>query len=145
MLARTRLMASGFGWASLLGLALGCGASYQVSALEPSVEAPAAARVSLTEIDENIFKFIVHNLSNVPLVILRDNVLLRTPVGIRRRAPGGLSHVYNVPPGGAHELNVKFDLSGLAPGDHLEVQFEQALLIGGLPTLVPPMRFQYTE
>jgi hypothetical protein len=99
----------------------------------------AQARVELTEVDSNILKFTVFNLSDRNMVILRDQMLLKTPSAARRRESGGVSSVYNVPAGGAQDINVKFDMSGTKPGDLVEVHFENALLIADKPVQVPPI------
>jgi hypothetical protein len=99
----------------------------------------AQARVELTEVNGNILKFLVFNLSDHNMVILRDQMLLKTPSATRRRTSGGAVAVYNVPAGGAQELNVKFDMSGTKSGDLLEVHFENALRIADKPVQVPPV------
>jgi hypothetical protein len=115
---------------------------------ERDTESPAAgpvqARVQLTEVDDDIFKFIVFNLTREPMVILRDEIVAVTPTGTLRREPGGVSSVYNVPPGGAHDVNVKFDLDGVNAGDRIEVRFDRAVLINGAPTRVAPVVFRAT-
>jgi hypothetical protein len=82
------------------------------------------------------------NLTQEPLVILRDQILLRTPRGTLRREPGGLSDTYTVAPGGAHDVNVRFALDQLMPGESVEVLFDRALLIRGASLPIPPMQFR---
>ena len=77
-------------------LVLGC--SPALTPVKAEVEASSVARVQLTGIDDNIFKFMVYNLSDQPMVILRDEVVMVTPYGSRHRLPGGLESVYNVGP-----------------------------------------------
>lgn len=96
----------------------------------------------LRTLDGDIFKFTVLNLTQEPLVILRDQILLKTPRGILYREPGGLSATYTVPPGGAHDVNVRFALDPLIPGESVEVLFERALLIRGAVLPMPAMQFR---
>ena len=64
------------------------GCAVPLTPVKTEVEAPSLARVQLLRIDDNIFKFQVYNLSNKPMVILRDEVLLVTPAGSAHRLPG---------------------------------------------------------
>ncbi|HEY6556938.1 MAG TPA: hypothetical protein VI072_06680 [Polyangiaceae bacterium] len=121
---------------------LACTPNVPLRPVQAQAEAPQA-RVRLTEIDGNILKFHVFNLTNQPLVILRDEIYLVTPRGPRRREAGGISNLYNVVPGGAHDVNVKFDFSGLAAGDALEVRFDRALMLTGRPVPIAPLTFIY--
>jgi hypothetical protein len=121
----------------LCWLVLGCGPALAPTRTE--VEAPSVARVQLTAIEDNIFKFMVYNLSDQPMVVLRDEVLLQTPSGPRHRLPGGYSNVYNLAPGESHAVHTRFDLSNVESGDTLEVHFTAALQIGGKPTQIQPL------
>jgi hypothetical protein len=47
--------------------------------------------------------------------------------------------VYNVPPYGAHDLNVRFDVSGMKRGETAEVQLGNAILLSGRPTAIEPI------
>jgi hypothetical protein len=116
------------------GLSLGlaaCAGGRPMTVSTGEVEAPRKARVFVKEIDGDIFKFIVVNASDKPLVILRDEVILATPKGRRRRLSGGIAHRYTVPPSGAQDVNLRYDLSFLEPGDRLYIHFDHALVIGG--------------
>ena len=115
-------------------LLLGCGPG--LSPVKTEAEAPSRARVQLKAIEDNIFKFTVYNLSDQPMVILRDEVVLVTPSGRRHRLPGGLESVYKIGPGENHAVNTRFDLSNVKSGDTLEVDFSPALQIGGQPTTI---------
>jgi hypothetical protein len=121
-------------------LALGCGPALAPTKTE--VEAPSVARVQLTAIEDNIFKFMVYNLSDQPMVILRDEVLLQTPSGSRHRLPGGYSNVYNLAPGESHAVHTRFDLTNIESGDTLEVHFGPAVQIRGKPTQIEPILIQ---
>jgi len=129
------------------GLALLCvficwfviGCSPPLTPVRTEVEAPALARVQLITIEDNIFKFVVYNLSDQPMVILRDEVVLVTPSGPRHRLPGGLESTYDVAPGEHHAVNTRFDLDNIQTGDTLEVDFSPAVQIGGKPTSIPKL------
>lgn len=123
---------------SVVTLAPACGASVNLVAVTGQVHGPQA-RVELTEIDGDILKFMVFNLSEQNMVLLRDQVVLKTASGLRHREAGGITNVYNVPAGGAHDLNVKFDLAGTKSGEQLEVHFERALLVGDRPIQIDPI------
>lgn len=140
-------MRKGISWLALLcvfvcWLMLGC--SPPLTPVRTEAEAPALARVQLTAIEDNIFKFVVYNLSQQPMVILRDEVVLVTPSGPRHRLPGGLESVYDVAPGENHGVNTRFDLTNIETGDTLEVDFSAAVQIGGKSTPIPtiPIRVE---
>src|SRR5690606_24256255 len=128
-------------WLAVLGLACGSSSAPRLALIadQPVVETAGAARVMLKGVDGDILMFDVMNLSGEQMVILRDQVRLQTPRGTLYREPGGLSSIYNVPPYGAHEVYVKFDLSGVQPGERLLVQFEGAIMIKGQPVAIPPV------
>lgn len=113
-------------------------------ALQPIADAPGVARVLLREIDGDILKFSVLNVSGAPMVVLRDQIVLVTPLGVRARSSGGVSSTYNIAPATAHDVNVRFDLSDLAPGDVVQVRFETALLVGGRPITIEPIVLRVT-
>jgi hypothetical protein len=118
--------------------ACGC-ALTELRARRSRVEAPAIAHVRLAEISGDLLKFIVMNLTHERMVILRDDILLVTPRGYRTRLPGGLARVYDLPPGGAHDVNVRFDFSGLEPGTNVEIHFTRALRLRGAPVPIQPI------
>ncbi len=122
-----------------LTLTLGCRSAPQLRAERPTADAPGAARVMLTEIDGDILKFSVLNLSSQPMVVLRDQITLQTPYGTRARKSGGVASTYNVAAGAAQDVNVRFAMGDLAPGDVVEVRFEQALLLAGSPVAIEPI------
>jgi hypothetical protein len=64
-------------------------------------------------------------------VVHRDRIYLSTPSGAVARLPGGAAHTYTLPPGGAHDVNVRFDLSRLEEGTRVEVLFGDALDVRG--------------
>jgi hypothetical protein len=98
--------------------------------------------VTLLECDDDILKFLVQNLTPEPMVILRDEITLHTAQTTLRRDAGGVSSVYNVPPYGAHDVNVRFNVSGMQPGASAEVHFTGAILLSGRPIPVEPLLVQ---
>lgn len=117
--------------------ALGC--AVPLTPIKTEVEAPSVARVQLLRIEDNIFKFEVYNLSDRPMVILRDEVVLITRTGRVHRLPGGTSNRYDVPPGQSHAVNVRFSLDNVKTGDTLQVDFSPAIVVGGAPVKVEPL------
>jgi len=122
-----------------LFVAAACGGAPPLRATHPVANAPGMARVLLSEIDGDILKFSVLNLSERPMVVLRDQIVLMTPLGLRTRTSGGLKSTYNVAAGQAHDVHVRFDMDELAAGDVLQVRFEDALLIDGQPIAIEPV------
>lgn len=116
-----------------------CAAGRPMTVATGEVEVPHKARVFVKEIDGDIFKLIVVNTSEKPLVILRDELILATPKGRRRRLTGGISHSYKVAPSSAQDVNVRYDLSYLEPGDRISIHFDRALLIGGEAVEIEPI------
>jgi hypothetical protein len=108
-------------------------------AVRPVADAPSSARILLTEIDGDILKFSVLNLSGAPMVVLRDQIVLVTPLGVRTRERGGVSSTYDIAAGAAQDVNVRFDLDDLAAGDVVQVRFDGALLIQGAPVAIDPI------
>jgi hypothetical protein len=128
----------------LVGLcAVGLVGCAQVT-LQPNqrrVEKAEWVRVEVAEIDGNILAFDVYNLSKLNLVVFRDKIVLETARGRRGREPGGTSRYYNVPPGGMHDVKVKFALDDCQPGEEVRVLFESALVADGAPVPVAPIPF----
>ena len=121
-----------------------CRSAPPLRAVQPTADAPGVARVLLTEIDGDILKFSVLNLSSTTLVVLRDQITLMTPLGLRARESGGIDRTYNIAPGAAHDVNVRFDMSDLAARDVIQVRFENALLVSGQPVAIEPIVLQVT-
>jgi hypothetical protein len=105
------------------------------------VEVPGQVRVTLNEVDGDILKFMVFNLTDQTMLVLRDEVLLVTRYGAQRRERGGVSNMYELKPWGAHAVNVRFDISGMVPGEPLQVRFDRAVLVQGNRVSVPPLSF----
>ena len=125
----------------LLAVLLACSSSGTLVAKRSVMESPGV-RVTLVECDGDILKFLVQNLTPEPMVILRDEITLRTAQTTLRRDPGGVSNVYNVPPYGAHDVNVRFDVSGMQSGASAEVHFTGAILLSGRAIPVDPILVQ---
>lgn len=126
----------------ILVLALGsCTASPPLTADDAEDTLAGVVRVRLKEIDVDIFKFSVFNLSRETMTLDRDELRLRTPTEVRPRRPGGAQSVYTVPAGGAHDLYVRFPLDGLAAGTRVAVDFGRGISVDGHPVAVEPMNF----
>jgi len=127
------------------GVLAGCYVGPSARALETESRTPSGSErgavVVLNEVDGNIFKFSVENLSNETMVLDRDRVYLSTPGETLSRLPGGAAHTYTLPPGGAHDLNVRFSLSSLERGTRVEVQFDSAVTVRGVHVDVAPIPF----
>lgn len=119
---------------------IGCGStSYRPSARTAE---SAAVRVEFLEQDDDVFKFMVYSRSDQPMLIRRDDVFL--VVGGQRiaRNPGGLKSTYDLPPGGAHDVYVAYDLSRLEGVSEFSISFETAVTLKG--AVVPGPAFQFT-
>jgi hypothetical protein len=117
----------------------GCAAT--LSPVRADSELRGCVLVRLKQIDGKIVKLLVVNESPYLLVVDRDRITLSSAAGERSRVPGGLAGTYTIPPGGGHDVNLKFDLGGLTPGS-AELRFTQAILINGTPLDVPPLTFK---
>ncbi len=98
-------------------------------------------RVSLNGIDGDLFQFTVVNYADATLFVDRNAVRLRIDDETRLRQPGGWKSQYALPPGGAHDVNVRFDLAGLRRRALVAVCFDEAFAVAGQPVTVPPMLF----
>ena len=143
---RRRFLAS----AGLLALSLagglslagtGCSQSIRLIAQRPELMTPGALRIVLVEVDENTVTVDVFNQTNTVMLIYRDAVLLSTSGGLRARMPGGVGHVYTLPPGGVHKVRVRYDLHGLHRGDQVAMVFQNAIVLAGQPVPVEPLPF----
>jgi hypothetical protein len=86
----------------------------------------------------------VFNGTQMPMVIIRDQIVARLPNGavIQRAAGKTTIHApYNVMPGGAHEVYVEFEEEGLdwATVPSVNIDFSQGVLLNGQPTQLPPL------
>jgi hypothetical protein len=127
--------------AGVLAVCLQSCSQVTLHAQQRRVEKPQWARVEVGEIDRDILAFDVYNLSKLNLVVLRDKIVLETARGRRGREPGGSSRYYNVPPGGMHDVKVKFELGDCQPGEEVRVLFESALVVDGTPVPMAPIPF----
>jgi hypothetical protein len=122
-----------------LVLAVGCGHHAAVAPVRASVGEPGGVRVQLRQVSGNILKLVVFNDTGDMVVIDRDQVVVHTPHGDLNRVAGGMGSIYNVPAGGVHDLNVRFDFEGIPQGANLEVHLERALTAKGQPVAVDPI------
>jgi hypothetical protein len=129
--------------AALVGLVLlvgGC-ASVRLHATQESTVSKGLVRIEVAKIEGDILTFDVYNLSKLQLMVLRDKIVLETPTGRRGREPGGVQRFYNIEPGGAHDVKVKFDFSDCAPGQEVKVRFDSAILVDVTPVPIAPIPF----
>ena len=120
----------------------GCGtASYTIVAQRGEVFTPGAVRVVMRNVHRDIISVDVFNQTGAPMVVYRDSFLLSTSTGMRARLAGGVSNVYNIPPGGVHEVRVRYDLSGLSRGEQLALVLQNALVVNGQPVPIEPLPF----
>jgi hypothetical protein len=124
----------------LWAVAAGCGGS-ALMATRPDVQTPGAARVVLREQEDDLFRFVVYNQSPYPMIVNRDAVRMATTNGLRNRIPGGIQSSYEIPPGGSHDVNVKFPMDGLQRGEQVWVHFQDAVSIGGQVVPIEPIIF----
>jgi hypothetical protein len=136
-------------WLLAVGLAasVGCAATNQQTAMAP-LDSHAEQRESeasgiklrLLRIFDDIITCEVINVSNDPVLVDRDAIVLVTPTGERRsRLPGGAQTSYQVPPMGSHVVNVRYDLSGLLTEDVAQLDFGRALMRAGQPVAGPSL------
>jgi hypothetical protein len=142
---RRDLMRALLGGSLLVGLAaspLGCGGTgYSIVAQRGEVFTPGGARVVLRGVRDDIISVDVFNMTAAPMVIYRDSFLLSTSSGMRPRLPGGVSNVYNVAPGGVHEVRLRYDLKGLSRGEQLALIVQGALFVNAQPVPMEPLPF----
>ena len=129
-------LASGVLWLTLVGCS-----ETTLQATQQRSETTQWARVEVGKIEGEVLTFDVYNLSKLNMVVLRDKIVLETAQGRRGREPGGLQSYYNVPPGGMHDVKVKFDLDDCLPGQQVKVLFESALVADGTPVPLAPIPF----
>jgi hypothetical protein len=122
---------------------LGCGGSagYTIVGQRGEVFTPGAARVVLRGVRNDIISVDVFNMTAAPMVIYRDSFLLSTSSGMRARLPGGVSNVYTVPPGGVHEVRLRYDLHGLSRGEQIALVVQNALVVNAQPVPIEPLPF----
>jgi hypothetical protein len=125
-----------------VAVALGCAPiAPPMTATRAVVQVQDAAKIALKEINNDILELTVWNNSTKMMVVDRDAILLYTDFGVRKRLPGGIAHSYNLPPGTAHEVNVRFDWSGLR-NTTVRLGFDNAITIGGKPIDVSPLEIR---
>ena len=138
-----RLVKAALASGLLVAAAFGCGGSrVALAPMSATYTISPAARVDLTNIQDDIYTLMVYNTSGGGLVIDRDAFLLQTPAGLIKREPGGLASVYNVPPGGAHDVRLRFRVEGLPAGQQVYLLVDQAVRVNGEPVGLPPIVLQ---
>lgn len=122
-----------------LGLSAGCAPGARLVAQRAELITPGAIRVLLLGVEDNLVKVDLFNQTSAPMLVYRDQVMLSTSHGMRARMQGGIGHVYTIPPGGVHKLNVRYDLYDLRPGDQVAIIFQNAIVVNGQPVPVEPL------
>jgi hypothetical protein len=120
---------------------IGCGTASRLIAQRGEVFTPGAARVVLMSTSDDVITVDVFNQTAYPLVIYRDLFMLSTATGMRSRMKGGVSNVYTVRGGGVHTVKVRFDLTGMRPGEQAALVFQNALIVNGQPLPLEPLPF----
>lgn len=143
--ARRRVLASLAGSCAALfalgslGLSAGCAPGARLVAQRAELITPGAIRVLLLGVDDNLVKVDLFNQTSAPMLVYRDQIMLSTSSGMRARMRGGVGHIYTIPPGGVHKLQVRYDLYGLRPGDQVAMIFQNAIVVAGQPVPVEPL------
>jgi hypothetical protein len=94
------------------------------------VQVKNVAKVALREVDNDVLEFTVWNNGTQPIVVDRDEIVLDTDHGPRSRRSDGDARTFNLPPGTAQEVDVRFDWTGLHDTT-VRVRFDGALTIRG--------------
>lgn len=124
-----------------MGLVLAaCASLPQFQASVPSAESEFV-RVEFLEQDDDVFKFQVYSRSAEHLLIRRDEVFLLLGGERVARNPGGLKNVYDLPPGGVHDVFVAYDLARLEGQREFSISFETAITSKGDPVDAPVLHF----
>lgn len=124
--------------ASLIVLIPACAHLY-LDPVVSKVEKKKIVRVNLEEVGDDILKFKVTNLSEEPLVVLRDEAVIETPFGALRRPPGGIGTVVKLEPGKTQRVYLKYEIRGLEFGDEVRVRWDRAILLHDAPVAVDPI------
>ncbi len=120
----------------------GCATANGLIAQRAEVFTPGVGRISIRDSHSDIISLDVFNKTDYPMTVLRDAFLLSTTSrGTRSRLPGGVAHVYVIPPGGVHEVNLRFDLHDLHPGEQALLLSQDALIVNGQPVFLEPLPF----
>lgn len=128
-----------FRWlASLLVVVAGCGASFR--AVEAGHEIPGVVRIDLVESRGDLIVASVTNLGQVPLVINRDAMVLKTAHRVLKRVEGGSSTSYTVPPGGRQQVNARYEVGLITTGETVQLSFDEAIVdTTGTRVVSPPI------
>lgn len=113
-----------------------------LKAVQSTSEVQGVVRVDVTNVMEDIITVDVKNQSsNMPLLVDRDAIKLKTSRGTLDRKPGGASNTYTVAPGSHREVNVRFAVDGLPTGETVELLLDRAIFpaAGGERIAAPPV------
>ena len=86
-------------------------------------------------------RFTVVNTGHTPIIVNRDAVTLRTPTLELARVPGGRRSFWIVKAGERRLVICRFDMSGLAEGETVELMLNDALVSEGQAIAANPVRF----
>ncbi len=84
--------------------------------------------------DKFMVKMWVQNLSQAFMMVNRDGFALRLPDGRVLPRAGSIHNVYNLPPGGGHEVFVDFR----DPGHDMRLNNGASLIVGGISFSTDP-------
>jgi len=118
----------------------GCASQPAFQASTPTAGSDAVL-VEFIEQDDDVFKFNVYSRADELLLIQRDEVFLVLGGERIARSPGGLKNVYELPPGGMHDVFVAYDLARLEGVSEFSISFETALTAKGAPVSGPVFTF----
>lgn len=125
---------------TLAAFGTGCASQPKFAASSYSVKTEHVL-VEFVEQDDDVFKFQVYSRSDAQLLIQRDQVFLVQGGERISRTPGGLKSVYELPPGGAHQVFVAYDLAQLEGRGGFSISFETAITAKGEPVEGPVLDF----
>ncbi len=125
----------------LLGMTVVSCTQVHVEPLRTSTERHGIVRIVVREAPAEELKFLVLNLTDDPLQILYDKIVVEAYFGRFGRSQGDAETVYTVAPHGSRQLSLKFSAKGLRRGDELTVYFDDAILRNGEPVSIEPLGF----
>ncbi len=114
---------------SLLSLVLvvaGCGATFR--SVEAVREIPGVVRIELVKTSGDLIIASVTNQGQIPLIVNRDAIVLKTSHGPLRRTAGGAVSAYTVPPGSRQQINLRYEVSLVIAGETVHLAFDEAIV-----------------
>ena len=116
----------------------GCGASFR--AVETAHEVPGVVLVELVESSGDLLVAAVTNQGQVPLVVNRDAMVIKTSHGVLKRVAGGATAAYTVAPGGRQQINLRYEVGLVIPGETVQLSFDEAIAdLAGTRIAAPPI------